>query len=59
MSSLFRLISAGLPAPSMTMTSASSARLSYAAMMSGTSCFFVRKYSAAAIWPRTSPLTMT
>ena len=59
MSSLLRLISAGLPAPSMTMTSASSARLSYAFRMSGTSCRFVRKYSDAFIWPRTSPLTMT
>mgnify|MGYP007008372255 CR=1 FL=1 len=27
--------------------------------VSGTSCRFVRKYSDAFIWPRTSPLTMT
>ena len=43
MSSVLRLISAGLPAPSKTMISWSDARLSKAAMISGMRVFFMAK----------------
>ena len=42
-SASFRLISAGLPAPSMTMTSFCEDSVSYACMTSGISVFLMRK----------------
>ena len=58
-SSFLRLISAGLPAPSMTMISYSAARWSKASCTFGISCFLKAKYSLAGIFPRTSPFTIT
>ena len=59
MSSLLRFISAGLPAPSITMMSYCSARVLYACIISGISCFLYLKYWDAGILPCTSPLTIT
>ena len=58
-SSCFRLISAGLPAPSMTMISLSLLKASNAFWISGTSVLLYAKYSLALILPRTFPFTIT
>ena len=59
MSSALRLISAGLPAPSSTITSYCAASDSYASTTFGTSSRFLLKYSAALMSPSTSPFTIT
>ena len=58
-SSFLRLISAGLPAPSRTIISYWLASLSYAANISGISCFLYWKYSLAGIFFNGVPFTIT
>ena len=58
-SSCLRLISAGLPAPSSTMTSYRQFNVSYALKISGISCFLYLKYSLAGIFFNGTPFTMT
>ena len=59
MSSCLRLISAGLPAPSITTISYSEARLSYACLTTGMSARLSPQYSRAVRLPRASPMTTT
>ena len=58
-SSFLRLISAGLPAPSNTITSYALSSLSYACIISGISFFLYWKYSFAGIFFNGVPFTIT
>ena len=58
-SSCLRLISAGLPAPSITIMSFSAARLSNASLIMGKSAFLWPQYSRAVRFPCASPMMMT